>query len=344
MLFSSRLSLSVLLGWCRALKHGLDAGLSPVRVFRHQAKSGPVSARPLAERLADRLESGESLADAMAPDRTRFPQLFRELVAVGEHTGRLHETFATLEEYFETVQTARKDLIRALIWPAIMYVAAILIITVLILVMGMIPGGFDPLGFGLTGATGAMTFLFGAFTVTAIGIFLLIQLRDDEDVRSRVEGAILPVPGIGACLRAFALQRFSMAMHMTAEAGLRADQTIKLSLRATANRAYQWHSERAAKLARNGQEIGDVLEGCGTSLFPDDFLDAVRVGDESGQLAEVMAKLAKQYREESARKLKILTMAAGGLVYMMVAMMVIMMIFRIVSAISGIYDDAMRGL
>src|SRR4051794_27824044 len=48
MLFSSRLSIQTLLTWCRAMRHGLHAGLSPVRVFRHQAKSGPAAGRALA--------------------------------------------------------------------------------------------------------------------------------------------------------------------------------------------------------------------------------------------------------------------------------------------------------
>src|SRR5262245_8719517 len=122
MLFSSRVPLPALMQWCRALRHGIDVGLSPVRIFRQQAKSGPTPLRPLAATLADRLEDGESLQDALKPEAYRFPLLFVELIAVGEQTGRLTETFEELEDYFETVLSSRKQLAAALVWPGIMYV------------------------------------------------------------------------------------------------------------------------------------------------------------------------------------------------------------------------------
>jgi type IV pilus assembly protein PilC len=343
MLTSARLPVSALLAWCRALRHGLHAGLSPVRVFRQQAKSGPAAARPLAKTLADRLEQGDSLEDALAPHRGKVPLLFAELVAVGEQTGRLTETFGVLEQYFETVLAARRAFLKALTWPLFMAGSAVMVVALLILVMGLIPGGFDPIGLG-TGPGRAVAFLFVAGSVAAVGGFLFFKVRDDDSARAAVEGAVLPVPALGGCVRAFALQRFSLAMEMATEAGLRVDRAIKLALRATANRAYAGNADRAAKAIRGGQEVADVLAGCGPHLFPADYIDVVVVGEESGQLAEVMKKLADQYREESVRKLKTLTMIAGGAVYAGVGLMVIVVIGRIVMAIGGIYDDAMRGL
>jgi type II secretory pathway component PulF len=73
-------------------------------------------------------------------------------------------------------------------------------------------------------------------------------------------------------------------------------------------------------------------------------VDTVRVGEESGQLAEVMATVSEHCREEAAVKLKTLTMIAGGLVYAGVACMVIVVILRLAMSIGGIYDDAMKGL
>ena len=344
MLLSPRLPVSALLQWCRALRHGLHAGLSPVRVFRQQAKSGPAAARSLAATLADRLEKGDSLEDALAPDRGKVPLLFAELVAVGEQTGRLVETFEALEHYFETVTAARRDFLKALTWPMFMAVSAVAIIALLILVMGLIPGGFDPLGLGLTGPGGAVFFLFVAGSAAAVGGFLFLKIRDDDSARASVEGLILPVPGLGGCVRAFALQRFSMAMEMATEAGLRVDRAMKLALRATANRAYVGNADRAAKAIRGGQTVTDVLAGCGPHLFPAEYMDVVHIGEESGQLAEVMKKLTTQYREEAVRKLKLLTMIAGGGVYLGVAVMVIVVIMRIVMAIGGIYGEAMKGL
>jgi type IV pilus assembly protein PilC len=349
MLLSSKVSLTGLLAWSRALRHGLDVGLSPVRIFRMQAKSGPAELRPLASKLADRLESGASLEEAFQPERFRYPALFLELVAVGERTGRLTETFLELEHYFENRLSARKQLASALVWPGIMYVSAIVIITILLFVMGMIaPVGskpLDPLGLGLTGTVGALKFLMAAILFTGIMVTAFLLIRENEAIRGKIEAAVLPVPSLGECFRAFALQRFSMALHMTLEAGLRADKALRLCFRATANERYQKQADRVTKEARGGEEVATILAGCGTTLFPEEFLDAVSVGETTGQLAEVMQKQARHYRDEAARKMKLLTMIAGGVVYLMVGILVIVMIFQVVNnAVMAPYNDAMQAV
>ena len=91
-----RADLPSLIQWCRACKHGLDIGLSPVKVFRQQAKSGPGSLRSAAGIIADKLEKGESIADALAESGTVFPPLVHEIVGMSERAGRLPDAFGEL--------------------------------------------------------------------------------------------------------------------------------------------------------------------------------------------------------------------------------------------------------
>ena len=332
MLFSSKVPLTAMVAWCRALKHGIDVGLSPVRIFRMQATSGPAVVRPLARTLADRMEAGESFEEALKPDRYRFPPLFVELVTVGEHSGRLTETFAELERHFETMLGARKRFLSALIWPGLMYVSAIAIVSLLLLILGLLGSGLDPLGLGLTGPAGAAVFFIAAVMFTAAVIGGVLFVLGNEPLRGKLEGIALTLPGLAGCFRAFALQRFSTALYMTSEAGVRADRALAMSLRAAANERYAAHVDAAAKQARGGDEIGAILARCGRTLFPDEFLNAVHVGEVTGNLAEVMQKQAKHYREEAARKLKFLVMVLSGAIYAMVALLVIVMIFKIATA------------
>ncbi len=348
MLFTSQLPPAVLVPWCRALRHGVDIGLPPAKIFRQQAKNGPAAGRLLAARLADRLATGESLADAARADRPMFPTLFLELVAVGEETGRLTETFEALEDYFETAVKSRRLFAAAIAWPGFMYVSAVFVIAFMLLVLGLLaPAGgkpFDPLGLGLTGVAGALTWLAAAGTVTGLVVVGFLFARGNDAVRAKVESGGLGVPGLAGCFRAFALNRFSTAMQMTGEAGLSADRALKLSLRATANDAYAKQADWAAKQARGGEEIAPTLQVCGTKLFPGEYVEAVEVGETAGRLPEVMARLAVQYRDEAARKLKFLAGLAGGLVYAMVGLMVIVLIVRILMSIAGVYQEAFDGI
>src|SRR5947209_6218816 len=99
---SSKCPLPALVSWCRTLKHSIGAGLDPIKIFRQQAKSGPRALRSLAQETADKLGKGETLEDALEPHRNRFPPLFVELIAVGEQSGRLEDTFSELADYYET--------------------------------------------------------------------------------------------------------------------------------------------------------------------------------------------------------------------------------------------------
>jgi type IV pilus assembly protein PilC len=333
MLFGTTAPLDALILWCRAIRHGLDVGLSPVKVFRQQAKSGPSALRDVADRAADRLAQGESLEAALKPDAKKFPPLFLEMVSVGEHAGRLPDIFAELEEHFETLKIARRAFLRVLAWPAFTYVSAIVIIFLMLFVLGMFGSGLDPLGLGLTGVKGAFAFLALATMFTVGLVCIVLFVANNLQFRAALESFALRIPGLGGCFRAFALSRFCTAYHMTAEAGMRADRCLRFSLRATANKAYTKEAEYAAKLARSGQDVPEILGACGPRLFPDEFMAVIHVGEDTGRMAEVMKKQADYYREESRRKLKLLAMITSGLVYggimLLMAVLIVNMVYTV---------------
>ncbi len=335
MLLPNRCPLPDLIAWCRALRHGLDVGLSPVKIFRQQAISGPRIFREIAKDLADRMADGQSLADSFAPYAYRFPPLFIQMIRVGEDAGQLPRVFKSLEDHYVDVRSAQKKFLQALVWPAMSYVGAIMIIATLIMILGAITplGGkpIDILGLGLTGTRGAMIFLIFMGAITVAIITTIEVVSRNAATRAKLEGFALRIPVLDGCVRAFALQRFCEASHMSIEAGLNADKMLKQSLRATANQSYMSEADRTSKLVRKGEEIYTTLASCPPHLFPVDFLGSVQVGEESGRLAEVMTKQAEFYREEAIRKMNMLASIASYAVYGMVAILVIVMIFRIVT-------------
>jgi type IV pilus assembly protein PilC len=337
-MFGSTAATTDLIAWCRALRHGLDAGLSPVRVFRQQAKSGPSKLRSAADRVADRMETGDSLEDAFKPEARKFPPIFVEMLAVGEHTGRLPDVFRELEEYFESMRQARKTFVSMIAWPAFQWVAAICILSFMLLIIGMFGLPIDPLGLGLKGVGGAVVFFVFMMGLTAAVVGTGVYVANHRDLRAKAEAFALNIPGIGGCFRCFAVGRFAIAAYMTMEAGLRADRCLGFSLRATANTAYSRHAAGASKATRRGEEIASVLAGYGEHLFPADFLNAVQVGEDSGQLAEVMKKQAVYYQEEARNKFRWLARIAGGLVYAFVGLVLVVLIFKMAMMYFGQID------
>jgi type IV pilus assembly protein PilC len=278
----------------------------------------------------------------------QFPRLFVELIAVGERTGRLTETFEALEHHFQTTVESRRLLRQALTWPVLSYVAAVLVIAALLLVLGMIApneaSAFDPLGLGLLGPRGAILWLSGWCCITLAVVLTFRFLRDHEATRARWEALALRVPGVGSCFRAWALQRFSMALAMTGEAGLSVPESLRLSYRVACNEALGQHGEAAVKAAKKGRSLSEILGKHTGGLLPGEFLDAIHVGETSGRLPEVLSRLATEYQAQATRQAKQLAMLLGGFVYAMVGLMIVILILRIAMSIGGVYQDAMKGL
>ena len=340
MLFSSsKCPLPALVAWCRALRYSLSAGLGPVKIFKQQAKSGPRPLRAVAGEVADKLSKGESLADALEPHRNRFPPLFLELTAVGEQTGRLEDTFERLEEYYQAMLGTQRAFRAQLMYPIIQFFLAIFVVAFLIFILGILGIKMDPLGFGLTGTSGALIFLAIAFGFVAAVVAVLKISAENVAFRAKLEGGLLWVPGWGPAFLTFALMRFAVALRMCAEAGLRAEETLHYCFRATANSAFQRGEERAVAVAKKGGELTDSLEASGAP-FPHDFREMLAMGEETGNTSEVMDRLAARLQEDAVRKMKLAAQMTGYMIYGLVALMIIFFIFRIASTYLGMLGAA----
>jgi len=328
---SSKCPLPALVAWCRALKHSIGAGLDPIKIFRQQAKSGPKPLRFVAEDIALKLGKGSSLEDALEPYRDRFPPLFVEMVAVGEQTGRLEDTFQELETYYETTLRVQRDFRSQMAYPAIQFVAAVFIISGLIFVLGLIGSKMDPLGMGLSGTLGAITFFIGAFLPVAALLFALKLSADNVRWRTKLEGMCLILPAWGPALLQFALHRFCVALKMTTEAGLKAQKVLHYGFRATANSAFERGAEKAISVVKKGGEIHEALAASGAP-FPEDFRDAIEVADETGNMSEVADRLSEQHRIEGARLLKQASQFTSYAIYGFMCLLLVVAIIGIAKA------------
>jgi type II secretory pathway component PulF len=318
-----------------------------VRIFRQQAKSGPRALRDVAEDVAAKLAKGESLEDAFEDHQNRFPPLFLELVAVGEQTGRLEDTFRELESYYESTLTIQRNFRSQMMYPAIQFVVAVLVIAALIFVLGMLASSgkavtTDPLGLGFSGTGGAIMFMAIAFGIVGGILFAMKLSANNVKWRARMEGMLMWLPGWGPALLSLALQRFCVALRMCVEAGLRAEKTIHYCFRATSNSAFTSREAGAQQVVKKGGELNEAILASGAP-FPDEFREMVLMGDETGNMSEVMERLAERYREESERRLRSAAQMTSYCIYGLVALMIILAIFKIGSLYIGMLGGGGAG-
>ncbi|QDT64227.1 Type II secretion system protein F [Calycomorphotria hydatis] len=326
----------------------LESGVDIKKSFRVAGeRSGDPRVRYRFAEISREISSGEDIASAMSRQGDAFPRLFREMVSVGEQTGAFPEVLRSLAEHYENNLRLRKMFIGALIWPAFQLVAAILIIALLIFILGIIAsirGGepIDVLGWGLTGTSGALTWLlmtFGSMTVVFVAYKII---RSSLSGAQFVDTLLLKVPVLGKALRSLAIARFSWAFAMTQQAGMPIDKSLVASFRATSNGAFTSAAGEVWAAVEGGENFTTALAH--TELFPSDYLHIVEVGEQSGTVPETLERIGPELEEEARRSLTALVAAAAWLIWALVAGFIIMVIFSIFSFYLNALNDAMSGV
>lgn len=326
----------------------LNSGVEIKKALKLAAtKTGDVRARQALAEINDAVGRGADVSSAMRGQSGAFPDLLIDMVDVAEQTGSLPEILHSLAEHYENNLRLRRDFLKAISWPMFQLVAAVLIIAFVILLLGWIAEmqekrqgqAIDVLGWGLTGTSGAVTWLtivFGSAAALFVGYQILI--RSMQGKRS-LDSLLMRIPVLGGCMRSFGIARFSWAFSLTQQAGMPIDNSLEASLRATGNGAF---------VGATGQICGDVREGCqlgealsSSRLFPADYIEMVHVGETSGTVPEMLERLSPQFEDQARRSLSMLVSALGWLVWAIVAGFIIFVVFSIMSWYIGMLKEFM---
>ncbi len=346
--FSPQMPLMTLSTTCRSLATMLDSGVPLLKSLSVVTKQQPTSeGKRILEAVGTELRQGTDLATAFREHGTYFPSLMIDMVHVAEHTGTLPEVLAGLADHYENLVRMRRTFLGAIAWPVLQLIAAVFIIAGLILVMGWIGDAqagsepFDPLGFGLRGASGAIFWL-GSCASVAGGIFLayFLLVRGFRQAH-HIHRLLLAIPVIGHCMRSFAVARFSWAYALTQQAGMDLPPSLEASLKATDNGAFAAATPQITAMVMAGEDFADSLAA--TGLFPTQYIEMVRVGESSGTVPETLQRLSPQFEDQARRSLAAMTTMLGVGVWMLVAAMIIFLIFRLAMFYVNMINDAAAG-
>lgn len=337
MLLSPRIRLKPLAHLCHRLATATNAGIQDRKIWSDEAERGTRTQRSAAAAIRDRLSVGESLADALRSTGDFFPPLFRQMVEVGEVSGRVGEIYKRLAQHFDQLLAARRAFWQKLAWPLMQLGLALAVIGLLIWVMGVLPVNngnngeqFDMLGFGLIGNRGLMVYL-NILLLIALAVFLAVEsMRRGLPWMRRLQRLSVQLPVIGQAFKTLALGKFTWAMQMVLDTPMDLRKALPLALQATGNDHYAQHARAVVHRIETGQSITQALAA--TGVFPSDLLDNIAVGEESGRLVETMQREAAEYEERSGSAMAILAQFAGYAIWLLVAAFIIVMIFRLFSS------------
>jgi general secretion pathway protein F len=284
----------------------LSAGLSLAEVFDTMvAKETRADSRKLLAGVRDRLFEGRSLSAALGEAPQAFPPLFVATVRAAERTGDLPEALARYIAYHERLDLVKKKIASASIYPVVLlFVGGLVTLFLLGYVVPRFAGIYDEVGRDLPflsrlliewgKALNAHGGLIAAAVVALLAAAIALRARG-----ARLFGAGLArVPAIGARLRVYHLARFYRTVGML----LRGGTPLVAALGMVAGLLPPELRERLAHASariREGASISTAMDECGLATPVASRM--LRVGEKSGDMAEMMERVAVFHDEELAR-------------------------------------------
>ena len=294
----------------RELATMLAAGQDLDRALRFVSENiGNSRARAILGAIRDKVRAGSPLAAALASEPKSFPRLYTGLVRAGEAGGTLAPTLERLAALLERERSLSASLRAALVYPALLVVAAGLSIVLLVeFVLPQFTPLFAQAGAKLPVPTRILMALANGLGVAGpwllIGLaaagLIIRQLLARPSYRLRADRFALSLPVIGTLLRETAAARLTRTLGSLLQNGMPLIPALGIAKDAVGNLAVAAAVEKAALAAKGGAGLARSLGESG--LLPVRTIHLLQLGEEAAQLA-VMALRAAEIHDERARLL-----------------------------------------
>ncbi len=252
------------------------------------------------------VEGGVSLAEALSKQPLYFDQLFVNLVNAGEQAGALETMLDKLATYKEKTEALKAKVKKALFYPiAVLVVAFIVTVILLVFVVPQFEELFESFGADLPALTKFVINL-SEFMQTwwwviagSIGgvIYILLRIKKTSPAMQEAFDRIaLKFPVIGEITTKSAIARFSRTLETMSAAGVPLVEAMESVAGACGNIIYYKASIKIKDEVSQGTQLQTSMRN--TGLFPNMAIQMVSIGEESGSLDDMLAKVADFYETE----------------------------------------------
>ena len=320
--------------WTRQLAGLVTAGLPLERALTALAdEADEPRQRNLVAHLRAEVNAGASFGRALATAPREFDDVYRAVVSAGEQSGALGAVLERLADDLEERRALAAKLLGAALYPIVVSIIALVIVTFLVTyVVPQVAGVFSSGKRALPALTVAMMatsdFLRAwgwlvALVAIAAGFGLAAALRN-EAFRLRFDAAWLRLPLIGRLARGYNAARFAGTLAMLANAGVPILKALQAAAETLSNRALRADALDALVQVREGAPLGAALAA--KKRFPGLLAMFARLGEQTGQLPQMLDRAARQQSGEVQRRAMalatilepLLIVAMGGVVMLIV--------------------------
>jgi MSHA biogenesis protein MshG len=309
------------------------AGVPILRAFAGlQASATKPAMVDLLKDIRSSLDQGRELSAALLRHQELFGAFYISMIRVGEMTGRLTEVFLRLNEHMEFERDVRERIKQAMRYPIFVMIAmsiAVVILNIFVIpVFAKVFAGFNTqlplITRGLLGFSSWMLAWWPFLLAAVFGGSMLIKmyLRTPEG-RYRWDARKLKLPIIGEIILKATLARFARSFALSSQSGVPLVQALTVVAQ-TVDNAYI--GSRIEQM-RDGIERGESISRCAaaTGVFTPVVLQMINVGEETGELDNLLFEIAGMYERETDYNIKGLSAAIEPILLAVIAVLVLLL-------------------
>jgi len=292
----------------RQLSTMIDAGLPLVRSLEVIREQQPNAAfKVIIGKVKEDVEGGSSFADALEKHPKAFDSLFANLARAGEAAGVLDVVLQRLASYLEKMDGIKRRIKGAMIYPAVVIsVAVIVLAVIMIFVVPTFAELFKDLGTTLPSLTlvivnistwlkSNIIYLLIAIVIMIIGISSLYS--KSLKARRLMDGFLLKVWLIGNLLLKTVIARFCRTLATLTSGGLPILDGLEITAKSAGNIVVEEAIMDARKSVSEGQLLAEPL-ATRPKIFPPMVVQMISVGEQTGNLDDMLDKIADFYEDE----------------------------------------------
>jgi type IV pilus assembly protein PilC len=290
----------------RQLATLIDAGLPilrSLRILEEQVES--VVFKDVIAKIAQDIEGGSTLSDAMAKYPKVFDNLYVAMVRAGEVGGVLEAVLNRIAEFLEKRQAMIGKIRAAMMYPTVVMVIATLIVAlIMIKIIPKFTDIYHQLGADLPTPTQILVNISYAishhFIAVAIGVgafvFVIVQINRTKGGKYFFDSTKLKLPIFGVILLKIAIVRFAGTLSTLINAGVPILQAIDIVRETSGNEVISRAMEQVYSSIKDGETIHEPMREA--KIFPPLVVHMIAVGEETGAIDQMLTKVAEAYERE----------------------------------------------
>jgi general secretion pathway protein F len=300
-------------------------------------------AKRLLERVRDQVRGGTPLSDALEAEHGSFSKLYVNMVRAGEAGGSMDETLARLADYLERSAALKGSVINAMIYPA--FLVGMVLVSLMVLLVYVVPqfapmftdmGVEMPLITKIVLAVGEtlQSFWWLIIALIVFGIGWFRRQMANPPARLRIDARFLKTRVIGDVIRKVETARLARTLGTLLKNGVPLLSGLTVARNVMNNTVLAEAVEQATEEVKSGGGLGYALAQ--SKSFPKLAIQMISVGEESGELATMLMKVADTFDVEVRNTLDRLLAALVPATTIVMTIVVAMIMLAIVLPIMNI--------